>query len=116
MSNAPDRLSGLAEFSTVPKDDAYPREAWGCRVISLAHVYDGPADEGEQVVAPLRGFGAPLVDFSGRMPYRAIQALYNSLFPKGRDRCYWKSTYLKRLDDDVIGEITALLTKRPSAR
>jgi FAD/FMN-containing dehydrogenase len=114
MGGAPDRLSGLAEFSTVPKDDAYPREAWGRRVISLAHVYDGPADEGERIVAPLRNFGTPLVDFSGRMPYRAIQTVYDSLFPKGRDRCYWKSTYLERLDDDIIREITAWLNKRPS--
>ena len=91
MSSAPNRLSGLAEFSTVPEDDAYPKEAWGRRVIALAHVYDGPAEEGERVVAPLRNFGAPLVDFSGRMPYRTIQSLYDALFPKGRDRCYWKS-------------------------
>jgi FAD/FMN-containing dehydrogenase len=114
MLSAPERLSGLAEFSTIPKDEAYPKEAWGRRVISLAHVYDGPADEGERVVAPLRSFGAPLVDFSGRMSYRAIQTLYDALFPKGRDRCYWKSTYLKSLGDDVIEEITAWVSKRPS--
>ena len=36
------------------------------------------------------------------------------MFPKGRDRCYWKSTYLKGLDDDVIEDITARLAKRPS--
>lgn len=114
MSSAPDRLSGLAEFSTVPKDDAYPSEAWGRRVISLAHVFDGPANEGERVASPLRNFGAPLVDFSGRMSYRAIQSLYDALFPKGRDRCYWKSTYLKSLDDEVINEITKWVAKRPS--
>ncbi|MGH6906956.1 MAG: FAD-binding oxidoreductase [Aestuariivirga sp.] len=114
MNKAPDQLSGLAEFSTLPEDPSIPREAWGRRVVALAHVYDGPAEEGERVVAPLRNFGTPLVDFSGRMPYRTIQSLYDALFPKGRDRCYWKSTYLKGLDDKVIGEITAQLAKRPS--
>jgi FAD/FMN-containing dehydrogenase len=114
MQTAPDRLSGLAEFSTIPEDPSVPEHAWGRRVLALAHVYDGPADEGERVVAPLRSFGEPLVDFSGRMPYRTIQALYDGLFPKGRDRCYWKSTYLSRLDDEVIGEITARMAKRPS--
>ncbi|TIL64859.1 FAD-binding oxidoreductase [Mesorhizobium sp.] len=114
MQTAPDRLSGLAEFSTMPEDPSVPEYAWGRRVLALAHVYDGPADEGERVVAPLRSFGEPLVDFSGRMPYRTIQALYDGLFPKGRDRCYWKSTYLSRLDDEVIGEITARMAKRPS--
>ncbi|RWP28160.1 FAD-binding oxidoreductase [Mesorhizobium sp.] len=114
MQTAPDRLSGLAEFSTMPEDPSVPEHVWGRRVLALAHVYDGPADEGERVVAPLRSFGEPLVDFSGRMPYRTIQALYDGLFPKGRDRCYWKSTYLSRLDDEVIGEITARMAKRPS--
>jgi hypothetical protein len=48
------------------------------------------------------------------MPYRTIQTLYDGLFPKGRDRCYWKSTYLKGLDDGVIREVTSRMAKRPS--
>ena len=114
MKTAPDRLSGLAEFSTVPRDPAIPESAWGRRVLALAHVYDGPAEEGERVVQPLRSFGEPLVDFSGRMPYRTIQSIYDGLFPKGRDRNYWKSTYLKGLDNDIIHEITARMAQRPS--
>ena len=114
MADAPDRLSGLAEFSTVPQDSSIPEAAWGRRIVALAHVYDGPADEGEQVVAPLRNLGTPLIDFSGRMPYRTIQMLYDGLFPKGRDRCYWKSTYLKGLDNAIIREITSHLAERPS--
>ncbi len=114
MATAPDRLSGLVEFSTVPDDQAYPAEARGVRVMALAAVYDGPADEGEAVVRPLREFGAPLVDFSGKMPYRTIQTLYDGLFPKGRDRCYWKSLYLTGLDDPVIKNIVSQLGKRPS--
>ena len=59
-------------------------------------------------------FGTPLLDFSGAMPYAHLQTLYDAMFPKGRDRCYWKSTYLKALDDDVIRDITARLADRPS--
>jgi FAD/FMN-containing dehydrogenase len=114
MATAPGGLSGLAEFSTIPNDPGFPENLWGRRVVALAHVYDGPAEEGERVVAPLRNFGEPLIDFSGRMPYRTIQTLYDALFPKGRDRCYWKSTYLKGLGDTVIGEITSRLAQRPS--
>lgn len=115
MASAPDQLSGLAEFSTLPDDPSIPEEARGRRVVALAHVFDGPAAEGERVVEPLRTFGKPLVDFSGRMPYRTIQTLYDALFPKGRDRCYWKSLYLNDLNDDVVREITAWLARRPSA-
>jgi len=114
METAPDQLSGLAEFSTLPDDPSLPEHARGRRVVSLAHVYDGPADDGERIVAPLRSFGEPLVDFSGRMPYRTIQSLYDALFPKGRDRCYWKSTYLSGLDDGVIADIVPQMAERPS--
>jgi FAD/FMN-containing dehydrogenase len=114
MATAPERLSGLAEFSTIPHDPAYPEHTWGRRVLALAHVYDGPADEGDRVTAPMRNFAEPLLDFSGAMPYRTIQTLYDAIFPKGRDRCYWKSTYLKALDDGIIRDITAMLAKRPS--
>ena len=114
MASAPDELSGLAEFSTIPADPAYPQEAWGRRVVALAHLYDGPADVGDRVTAPLRNLGTPLVDFSGAMSYRSLQLLYDSLFPKGRDRCYWKSTYLKSLDDDIISELAAGMADRPS--
>ncbi len=114
MASAPDEVSGLAEFSTIPSDPAYPEDTWGKRVLALATVYDGPAQEGEHVTQPLRSFGETLFDFSGRMPYRALQSIYDGLFPKGRDRCYWKSTYLSGLDNAVIAEITERVAKRPS--
>jgi FAD/FMN-containing dehydrogenase len=114
MATAPEHLSGLAEFSTIPHDPAYPESTWGRRVLALAHVYDGPAAEGERVIAPLRALGDTLLDFSGPMPYRTIQTLYDAIFPSGRDRCYWKSTYLKGLDEKVVSDVAAHLSKRPS--
>ena len=114
MAAAPDEVSGLAEFSTIPHDPAYPENTWGKRVVALATVYDGPADEGERNTMPLRQFGEPLLDFSGAMPYRTLQTLYDGLFPKGRDRCYWKSTYLTGLNETIITDILAGLAKRPS--
>jgi FAD/FMN-containing dehydrogenase len=114
MATAPDEVTGLAEFSTIPTDPAYPENTWGRRVVALATVYDGPADEGDRITHPLRSYGEPLLDFSGRMPYRVLQTLYDGIFPKGRDRCYWKSTYLKNLETNTIADITKLLAKRPS--
>jgi len=114
MTKAPARLSSYAEFSTIPSDPAYPEDAWGKRVISLAAVYDGPPDEGEALVAPLRNLGSPVADFSGIMPYRVIQTLYDAIFPKGRDRCYWKSLYLTALSDQAIDDVAGHLARRPS--
>jgi FAD/FMN-containing dehydrogenase len=114
MTSAPQQVSSLAEFSTIPDDSEYPEAARGQRVLALAAVYDGSADEGEAVTAPLRSFGTPLLDLSARMPYRAIQSLYDSLFPKGRDRSYFRSLYLPTLDQTAIGDIVSGLADRPS--
>lgn len=114
MASVPDQVSGLAEFSTIPRDPSYPESTWGKRVLALATVYDGPPDDGERVTRPLLSFGEPLLDFSGRMPYRALQSIYDGLFPTGRDRCYWKSTYLSGLDIGVIAAVTKSVAKRPS--
>jgi FAD/FMN-containing dehydrogenase len=114
MISAPEQVSSLAEFSTIPDDPEYPEAARGRRVLALAAVYDGLADNGEAVTAPLRSFGTPLLDLSARMPYRAIQSLYDPLFPKGRDRSYFRSLYLPSLDEGVIGDIVSGLDARPS--
>jgi hypothetical protein len=114
MNAAPKQVSSLAEFSTIPDDPEYPEDARGLRVLALAAVYDGPADEGEAVTAPLRSFGAPLLDFSAKMPYRTIQALYDPLYPKGRDRSYFRSLYLPNLGQQEINAIVGGLADRPS--
>jgi FAD/FMN-containing dehydrogenase len=114
MLAAPDQISSLAEFSTIPDDPEYPEHTRGVQVLALAAVYDGPADEGEAAMAPLRCFGTPLLDFSAKLPYRTIQSMYDPLYPKGRDRSYFRSLYLPSLNEHVISEIVAALARRPS--
>ena len=68
MATAPDEIGGtLAEFSTIPADPEYPEETWGAKVLAIAGVWAGPADEGEQAAQPLRELAEPLLDFSGQM-------------------------------------------------
>jgi FAD/FMN-containing dehydrogenase len=115
MANAPDEIGGsLVEFSTIPADPEYPRETWGERVMALAGVWAGAADEGERAVRPLRELATPLLDLSGQMPYCSIQRLYDGLFPKGVHRAYFKSIYLNGLDDTTIDAIAPRAADRPS--
>jgi len=115
MATAPDEIGGsLVEFATVPADPEYPEEAWGEKVISLAGVWAGPADEGEQAVQPLRELAKPLFDFSGQMQYCEVQQLYDGLFPKGVHHAYFKSLYLNGLDDTMIDELAPRAADCPS--
>ncbi len=114
MQTAPKQVSSLAQFATLPDDAALPPHARGQRILALAAIYDGPADEGERVLAPLRHFGTPLHDLSAKLPYRTIQQLYDPMFPKGRDRAYFRSLYFPALDGELIAKIAACAGQRPS--
>ena len=115
MATAPDEIGGsLVEFSTIPEDPEYPEETWNAKVIAVAGVWAGPADEGEKAVQPLRELAEPLLDISGPMTYCEVQQLYDGLFPKGAHHAYFKSVYLGGLDDQMIDEIAPRATDRPS--
>jgi hypothetical protein len=105
LADKNDKVGSLVEFSTVPEDDEFPKESWGKRVFTIAAVYAGDANEGEQILQPLREQGELVTDFSGQMEYCELQKLFDTLMPAGDYRCYWKSHYLNGLSDDVIDMI-----------
>jgi FAD/FMN-containing dehydrogenase len=113
-ATAPDEASPLAVIWTFPTDtEAYPEEVWGKRFVAIAGPYAGPVADGERVYQPLRELGEPLLDGSGTMPYFDVQKLFDEEYPTGR-RYYWKSSYLKGLDDGAIDTLLDLGAKRPS--
>ena len=96
-----DRVGSLCEFSTAGGED-FPEIYQGKRVYTLACVYNGPADEGEVLLQPLRELGLLAADFSGQIDYVDVQQLFDTLFPAGDFRCYWKARYLRDLPDEMV--------------
>ena len=114
LADKNDRVGSLVEFSTAAESEDFPEEYWGKRVVTLAAVFAGDADEGEQLLQPLRELGPLATDFSGQMDYCEVQQLFDTLMPAGDFRCYWKSHYLDGLSDDVIDKIIAGNMSSPS--
>lgn len=114
MASAPDELMAIAILWNSPTEEPVPEEARGVPVIVLAGCYSGSLDDGEEAVRPLREFDVPLVDFSGPMPLVDAQRLFDPDYPDGR-RYYWKSAYLRDLDDDAIQALTGHAARRPSS-
>jgi hypothetical protein len=65
-------------------------------------------------MAPLRELGTPLFDMSGPMPFTAVQAGFDPLFPRNTLRAYWKSLYLDELTDTAIDAIADRARNRPA--
>jgi FAD/FMN-containing dehydrogenase len=109
-----DDVGSLVEFSTIPPDPAYPREAWGRRVYTIAALYAGDASEGAALLQPLRELADTVTDFSAQMTYCDVQKLFDTIVPFGQHRCYWKSHYLSGLTDEVIEQILSENMAPPS--
>ena len=114
MDDAPEEFSGLALFWTIPAAPDIPEEHHGKRAIVFAGVHCGSLEEGERVIQPLRELGTPMVDMSGPIPYVAAQAAFDPFFPKGERQYYFKSQYLKNLDDDTIDALLPLAINPPA--
>jgi FAD/FMN-containing dehydrogenase len=112
---APEEVSPVAVMWTFPDEgEAFPAEVHGKEFIGVLAPYIGGSSAGERVTQPLRELGTPLLDMSGAMPYRlGVQRMFDEDYPDGR-RYYWKSTYLRELDDKAIETLVAIGTSRPT--
>jgi hypothetical protein len=70
----------------------------------MAVCHSGPQAEGERIVAPIKAFGPPVLDFIGPTSYAAIQTMFDAGMAV-TTRNYWRSSFMKTLDDDVLDSL-----------
>ena len=99
---------------TFPANPEMPEAIHDRPVAIVGGVYAGDAEEGMEVMAPLRELGTPLFDMSGPMPFTAVQSGFDPLFPRNTLRAYWKSQYLDELPDAAIDVIAGRAQNRPA--
>jgi FAD/FMN-containing dehydrogenase len=95
VTGAPDELTVHADVMTLSTGD---------RVAALLPVWSGDPADGERQLAPLRAFGAPIIDVVQAVPYVAAQSMLDAAVPSGRHN-YWKSSFLRELHDDATGRL-----------
>lgn len=103
-NDSPDELGSMIAFVSSPE---------GERVVAILVCYNGPTDEGERILEPLRKFGTPLADMISPMPYTQVQGMLDEGFPAGLQN-YWKSNFLSGLDDKAIELIVKHVRNAPS--
>ena len=98
MEAAPEDISSLAFFWTVPRHEAFPEAIRGQRVFLYGALHAGDVMEGERATEALRAIGTPVLDMSGPGPYCAWQAGFDPFFSRGAIYedlyAYWKSLIL----------------------
>ncbi len=83
-------------------------EAWhGERVCALPVCYSGDLDKVDEVMAPIRALGDPVVDLLAEQPYTQVQSYLDSTEPKG-DHYYWRTGFIGELGDELLATVREL--------
>ena len=111
---APEELGAFVGLKTVPSMDPFPKEHWGKRACAVISSYNGPAAEGETLMAKfLKTVPAPIFNWMTEMPFPAINGLFDPFFPKGL-QWYWKGDFVKTLTDEAIDTHIGHAAKAPT--
>lgn len=101
IAQAPEKINGFFAFLTVPPGPPFPEALHFKKMCGIVWCYDGPPEEANEVLAPLRTFRVPAFEFFAPMPYPMLQGLFDGLYPPGL-QWYWKADFVKNLSDEAI--------------
>ncbi|WP_340104258.1 FAD-binding oxidoreductase [Rhodohalobacter sp. 8-1] len=103
LPDMPDDVYAFYLVSEVPSADPFPEEIRGIKVCGLMWCYTGPQDQFEKYLKQARSAAKPLFEFTGEMPYPALQTMFDGLFPPGY-QWYWKGDFVHEISDEAIKE------------
>jgi FAD/FMN-containing dehydrogenase len=101
VETAPEELATATAIFMAPPAPFVPQHLHGKPVLGMVAMYVGDADEGHDIVAPLKELGPPAVDLIQPMPYTAFQAILDPTAPWGLLN-YNRGEYLAGLSDAAI--------------
>jgi hypothetical protein len=101
LPSAPDDLNGFFAFMTVPPAPPFPEHLHMRNVCGIMWCYVGPPDQADDVLAPVRAFGTPLLDGIHEAPFPALQGAFDGLYPPGL-QWYWRADFFDEITDDAI--------------
>ncbi|WP_198371224.1 FAD-binding oxidoreductase [Roseomonas rosulenta] len=76
----------------------------GEKLCAFVVAHCGTLAEGAAAVAPLKAFGAPVVDTVGPISYCALNTMLDGAYPAGALN-HWKSSFLPGLPDEAIAAL-----------
>ena len=85
----------------------------GMKLAAVVVCHCGTEEQANDDLRPLLEFGEPALVQVGPMPYPVLNTILDDAFPRGALN-YWKSSFLRDLDDDVIEVLIGSFEVAPS--
>ncbi|HEY8843252.1 MAG TPA: FAD-binding oxidoreductase [Gaiellaceae bacterium] len=92
---------------------AHAPDGSGMKLAALAICHSGSPEQAERDLAPVREFGTPVMDALGPIPYPVMNTILDAGYPRGALN-YWKSSFMKTLDDGFIEAAIDRFASTPS--
>jgi FAD/FMN-containing dehydrogenase len=101
LPSLPEELSGWIGLITIPPAPPFPEELWGRKSCAIVWCYTGPHDRADDVLAPIKSFGSPLLVGLQPMPFTVLQSAFDGLYPAGL-QWYWRADFFNEISDAAI--------------
>ncbi len=111
---APEELNGWFGLLTVPPGPPFPEIYQLKKMCAVVWCYTGPLEKAEEVFKPIRAFRQPAIDFTGPIPYPALQSMFDGVFQPGL-QWYWQGDIIKHYDDRAIDQLIKYGNELPTA-
>jgi len=112
VPQAPEELSGIFAFVTVPPGPPFPEELHLQKMAGVVWCWAGPAAEADEVLAPARAL-SPALDGVAEIPYPALQTAFDALYPPGLQN-YWRAHLFDELSDEAVERHVEGATRLPT--
>jgi hypothetical protein len=98
---APNDISCFLALMTVPPAAPFPEALWEKKVCGVIWCCNSSEEKAGNAFQSARDVGAPVLDWTGPMPFPVLQSLFDAANPPGLQH-YWKGDYVNELSDDAI--------------
>jgi FAD/FMN-containing dehydrogenase len=113
VESTPEEFTTWVVMRQAPPLPFLPASVHGTDVLVLAVFHAGAQAEGQKLIAPLRGWGTPVGEHIGAMPYVQWQQAFDPLLTPGA-RNYWKSHNFTELSDGLFDAMIEYAGTLPS--
>ena len=100
-TRAPEQFGCFFGWQIAPDLPFIPEDRVGDLFCVLVACWNGPHEEAEQVLKPLRQAAEVKAQFVEVMPFPTLQSLFDDSVPKGMQN-YWKADFITELTDEAI--------------
>ena len=101
IAKAPEQLGCFFGWQIAPPLPFIPEDRVGDLFCVLVTCWNGPHEETERVLKPLRDAAEVKAELFGVMPFPALNRLFDDAVPKGMQH-YWKADFITELTDEAI--------------